>query len=175
LSRPQTDGGSGIWNWAATGALVLTGVVLVVVVATSTLGGESFSPGEDILDPAIEDVAASEESALYPPTDVVRFEVAPATVYVYLAVEELPQDNQLQARVEHSTRGSLLRRVFPGSGIEVVDEGEEQLSPDDEGASGVVKFAIQPSSGAAVPEGNYSVRVYRDGKEMARKRFVVGE
>jgi hypothetical protein len=77
--------------------------------------------------------------------------------------------------VEHSTRGSLLRRVFPGSGIEVVDEGEEQLSPDDEGASGVVKFAIQPSSGAVVPEGNYSVRVYREGKEMARKRFVVGE
>jgi hypothetical protein len=79
LSRPQTLGVSGIWNWVATGALVLTGIVLVAVVATSTLGGESFSPGEDILDPAIEDVAASGESALYPPTDVVRFEVAPAT------------------------------------------------------------------------------------------------
>lgn len=159
----------------AAGALVLTGVVLVAVVGMSALGGESFSPGEDILDPAIEDVAASAESALYPPTDVVRFRAAPSTVYVYLAVEELPRDGELQARVEHTTRGSLLRRIFPGGGIEVVDEGEEQLSPDDDGASGVVKFAIRPRSGSVVPYGDYSVRILRDGKEMARKRFVVGE
>jgi hypothetical protein len=174
LSRSGTVREAGTWAWFATGVLVLTGVLLLLVVVMSVLGGESFSPGEDILDPAVEDVAASDESALYPPTDVVRFETAPAAVYVYLAVEELPQGKELQARVEHSTRGSLLRRIFPGGEIEVVDEGEEQLSPDDEGASGVVKFAIRPSSGAVVPEGDYSVRIYRDGEEMARKRFVVG-
>ena len=172
MSRPGAVREAGAW--VTTGVLALTGIILLVVVVMSALGGESFAPGEDILDPAIEDVAASDQSALYPPSDAVRFEVAPAVVYVYLAVEELPQDKDLQARVEHSTRGSLLRRLFPGDGIEVVDRGEEQLSPDDEGASGVVKFEIQPSSGDALPEGDYTVRVYRDGKEMARKRFVVG-
>ena len=87
----------------------------------------------------------------------------------------MPKGKDLRARVEHATRGSLLRRVFPDGGISVVDEGEEQLNPDDGGASGVVKFAIRPASGAVIPEGNYTVRVYRDGEEMARKRFVVGE
>lgn len=172
MSRLGTVRGAGAW--VTTGVLALTGVIMLTVVVMSALGGESFAPGEDILDPAIEDVAASDQSALYPPSDAVRFEAAPAAVYVYLAVEELPQDKDLQARVEHSTRGSLLRRVFPGPGIRVVDGGEEQLSPDDEGASGVVKFEIRPSSGDVLPEGDYAVRVYRDGKEMARKRFVVG-
>ena len=64
--------------------------------------------------------------------------------------------------------------------LEATDEQEDFLSKGENGATGIVKFALRTSSGEPVPPGNYTVDVYGPGAAggesaavAARKSFVV--
>lgn len=143
--------------------------------------GRGFEPGEKLTAPGVKDIAVSEKDTLYPPSDVLRFGERPQTVHVYVAVDGLNSGTKLSARVERSGRGSLLSRIFSGTdtGLEAVDENEEQLNPSGNGVSGVVKFIVRTKSGEPVPPGDYTVIIYRSGsnleskEEAARKLFIV--
>jgi hypothetical protein len=88
----------------------------------------------------------------------------------------------MEARVERAESGSAFSLLFDrGAGIEVLDEQEDQLSTGENGATGIMKFALKTSSGEPVPPGNYTVEVYgpgATGEEDAvavRKLFVIEE
>jgi hypothetical protein len=50
------------------------------------------------------------------------------TVFVYLSVEELPTEEDMEARVERVAFGSIFSLIFsPGPSIETLDEQEDQL------------------------------------------------
>ena len=151
-------------------------VGLVVAVVLS-VGRESFSPGEEIGAPGVEDVAVSPEATSYPESDRLRLGGGHRIVYVYVRVEELAAESGLRARVERSSRTSALARLFGGEGLEVVDEGEDRLGLSAGGVSGVVRFAVREGSGEPLPAGRYTVEVYADGGEgspvVARKYFEV--
>lgn len=155
-------------------ALGAAGVLLVVV---TLLRAWDFSPGEQLEAPIFEDIAVSAQDSLYPPSDTLRFDEPPEAVYVYLVVEDMPSGQNLKAEVERSASGSVFTRIFPGEDrIVVLDEQEEQLSPDGEGISGVIKFAIRGESGGKVPPGNYTVGIHVAGEPadvLVRKRFTV--
>lgn len=156
------------------------GVAALAIFLWVAFGGRGFEPGEEMNSPGIKDIAVSEEDTLYPPSDVLRFGTRPGVVYVYVAVEGLPEGTDLEARVERSGWESVLSRVFAGSGeLEAVDEQEEQLGPSEGGVSGVVKFAVETASGEPVPPGDYTVIIHRAGGDVergevaARKQFAV--
>jgi hypothetical protein len=156
-------------------------LVLLSVGVVLSLGAGGFSPGEELISPGAEDIAASPEDATYPSSDRLRFTGAPAVVYVYLRVEDLATGGDLGARVERTSRTSAIGRLFGGSGLRVVDEDEERLGASGGGVSGVVKFAVRPESGGHLPPGNYTVGIYATGPAgststtVARKYFVVGD
>jgi len=139
----------------------------------------SFSPGEELVSPGAEDIAVSQEDALYPTSDTLRFDGGAEVVYVYVRVENLTAYEDLEARVGRTAKVSALGRLLDGGGdLVVTKEGEERLSVTYGGASGVVKFAVRPGSGGRLPPGDYTVAVYAaSGGEngvVARKYFVVG-
>jgi hypothetical protein len=122
----------------------------------------------------------STEDTSYPSSDALRFDPRPEVVYVYLAVEDLPRDSDLEARVEHTSRESALSRLLGGGeSIEVLDRSEERLGPSGDGVSGVVKFAVRAEAGEVLPAGNYTVSIYagpegRDSRDpVALKYFVI--
>lgn len=161
-------------------ALAAVGLAASLLVAGKFLGEGGFSPGEELYARGFEDVAVSAEDTSYPTSDVLRFDRRPEVVYVYLAVEDLPKDTDLEARVERSGRQSALSWLLDGSeGLEVLDEREEQLGPSGDGVSGVVKFAVRAESGETLPVGNYTVSIYAGSGETrgrdpaARKYFVI--
>jgi len=157
-------------------ALVAVALVALALLVEAFLRAESFSPGEEISAPTIRDVSVSEQDRLYPPPDVGRFRERPETVFVYLTVDDLPNVEDLEARVEKSGNASVFGLLFGrGAGIEAVDEQEDQLSSDDGGASGIVKFALRTRSGEPVPPGNYTLEIHGAGGSAAaaRKSFVV--
>ncbi len=155
------------------------GLLLVAVV--SFLGRRGFSPGEELISPGAQDIAVSQKDTTYPDSDTLRFEEGPEVVYVYLRVENLAADDDLRASVERTSRTSVLGRMIGGSGLRVVDAGEERLGASGGGVSGVVKFAVRPASGRRLPAGNYTVAIYAvsggagEGGVVARKYFVVGD
>ncbi len=160
--------------------LAAVGLAASLLVAGLLLGEGDFSPGEELYARGFEDVSVSAEDTSYPTSDVLRFDRRPEVVYVYLAVEDLPRVRDLEAKVERSGRQSVLSWLLDGSeGLEVLDEGEEQLGPSGGGVSGVVKFAVRAESGEPLPVGNYTVSIYADsgktrGREpAARKYFVI--
>jgi hypothetical protein len=139
----------------------------------------SFSPGEELISPGAEDIAVSQEDALYPTSDTLRFDGEPEVVYVYVRVENLTIYQDLEARVGRTSRVSAFGRLLGGGGDLVVSKaGEERLSVTYGGAAGVVKFAVRSGSGGRLPAGDYTVAVYAaSGGEsgvVARKYFVVG-
>jgi hypothetical protein len=163
---------------------VLVAVVLVALAlgVEAFLRAENFLPGEDISAPGIRDVAVSSENSLYPPPDTARFEVPPETIFVYLSVEELPSVEGMEARVERAESGSVFSLLFDrGTSIEVLDEQEDQLSTGENGATGIMKFALKTTSGEPVPPGNYTAEIYGPGATgeedtlAVRKLFVVEE
>ena len=162
------------WPGYALAAMVLAALLLV---AATIVREESPTPGEELYAPGFEDVAVSTANTSYPPSDVLRFDGRPTVVYVYLAVEDLPRGRDLEARVEHSGRQSVLSRLLGGEGgLEVSDGQEEHLGPSGGGVSGVVKFALRAESGEPLPAGDYTVSIYasEEGTEAAaRKYFVV--
>ena len=156
-------------------ALVAVALVALALVVEAFVRAESFSPREEISSPSIRDVSVSEQDRLYPPPDVGRFRGRPETVFVYLSVEDVPSVRGLEARVERTGSASVFSFILArGAGIEVVDEQGDQLSSDEGGASGIVKFALRARSGEPVPPGNYTLEIHgpRDGA-VARKFFVV--
>ncbi len=160
--------------------LVVVALVALALLVEAFLRGESFSPGEEISSPGIRDIAVSEEDSLYPPPDVGRFRERPETIFVYLSVEDVPGVEDMEARVERAGSASAFSLLFAReSEIEAVDEQEDQLSSDEGGASGIVKFALKTRSGEPVPPGNYTLEVHgapAAGSEegvAARKFFVV--
>ena len=161
-------------------ALTAMGLAALLLVAVALLRGEGFTPGEELYAPGFEDVAVSTEDTSYPPSDVLRFDGRPEVVYVYLAVEDLPNGRDLEARVERSGRQSGLSWLLAGGdGLEASDGQEERLGPSGGGVSGVVKFAVHAESGEPLPGGDYTVSIYasdegtRAGVAAARKYFVI--
>jgi hypothetical protein len=148
-----------------------------LLVAAASVRDESFTPGEELYAQGFEGIAVSPEDTSYPPSDVLRFERRPEVVYVYLAVEDLPRDRDLEARVERSGNQSALSWLLSGGdGLEVSDGREEHLGPSGGGVSGVVKFAVRAESGEPLPPGEYTVSIYASKEAQdaaARKYFVV--
>jgi hypothetical protein len=162
--------------------LVAVALAALALGAEAFLRAENFLPGEEISSPGIRDVIVSSENSLYPPPDTAHFEEPPETIFVYLSVEELPDVENMEARVERAGSGSVFSLIFDqGAGIEVLDEQEDQLSTVENGATGIMKFALKTSSGEPVPPGNYTVEIYGAGDTgeedavAARKLFVVEE
>ena len=180
LPNTTTKGADRRWPLYALVAVVLVALALGV---EAFLRAENFLPGEDISVPGIRDVVVSQENSLYPPPDTARFEEPPVTIFVYLSVEELPDVEGMEARVERAESGSAFSLLFDrGTSIEVLDEQEDQLSTGQNGATGIVKFALATTSGEPVPPGNYTVQIYGPGatgeEENAvavRKLFVIEE
>jgi hypothetical protein len=147
-----------------------------------SLWPRGFTPGEDLISPGAQDIAVSREDTMYPVSDRLRFDGGVEKIYVYLRVENLATYGDLEASVQRTSRTSALGRLLGGGGELVVEnEGEERLAVSSGGgASGVVKFAVLPVSGGALPSGDYTVTVYatagRAGQNtmVARKYFVVG-
>lgn len=164
---------------------VLVTVVLLALAlgVEAFLRAENFLPGEDISAPGIRDVVVSPENSLYPPPDTARFKEPPGTIFVYLSVEELPGVEDMEARVQRAESGSAFSLLFDrGTDIEVLDEQEDQLSTGENGATGIMKFALASTSGEPVPPGNYTVEVYGPGATgeeedavAVRKLFVIEE
>lgn len=179
LPNTTTKGADRRWPLYVLVALALVALALGV---EAFLRAENFLPGEEISSPGIRDVIVSPENSLYPPPDTAHFEEPPETIFVYLSVEELPNVEDMEARVERVGSGSVFSLIFDqGAGIEVLDEQEDQLSTGENGATGIMKFALQTSSGEPVPPGNYTVEIYGAGGTgeedtiAARKLFVVEE
>ncbi len=158
-------------------ALAAMGLVALLLVVAAQVRGEVFTPGEELYAPGFKDVAVSTENTSYPPADVLRFDSRPEVVYVYLAVEDLPEVRDLEARVERSGRRSALSWLLgEGDGLEVSDGQEEHLGLSGGGVSGVVKFSVRAESGGPLPAGGYTVSVYASEEEAdpaARKYFLI--
>ena len=163
--------------------LVAAALVALALGVEAFLRAEDFSPGEDIVSPGIRDITVSAENSLYPPPDEGRFQGGAETVFVYLSVEGLPIGEDMEARVEREESGSMFYLLFsPGPGIELLDEQEDQLSSGSNGATGILKFALQTRSGEPMPPGNYTVEIYgpgttgeEEGLVAVRKLFVIEE
>jgi hypothetical protein len=155
--------------------------VLLLLAGVLFLVPGDFSPGEELILPGTEDIAASQEDTTYPSSDSLRFDDGPEVVYVYLRVEDLTTEGDLEASVERTSRTSALGHLFSGSHLRVVDEDEERLGVSGGGVSGVVKFAVRAEPGRPLPGGNYTVGIYAPGPAgststtVARKYFVVGD
>jgi hypothetical protein len=67
---------------------------------------------------------------------------------VYLSVEELPPGEKTWRRVERVEPGPMLSLLFsPGPGLEALDEQVGQQSSGSNGATGILKFALQTRPG----------------------------
>ena len=158
---------------------VLVLAVLLAAVLFTLFSDDDFAPGEEILAPGVEDIAAGSGDASFPVQDTSRFDGTTEMVRVYLRVEDLPPGRRMIATVERSGRSSAVSRFF-GRGVRVEGGGEERVSVSGNGVSGVVVFAVRARS--ALPAGEYTVGVYSVGGEgvgeesiLARKYFLVGD
>lgn len=150
------------------------GVVAIFLMVAAFLGSQDFSPGGEVDSPAVEEIAASLEDTIYPPRDILLFEGGPEVVYVYVAVRDLDVDADIEASARRAGYGAPISRIFgSGGGIRVVEGGQEQLAPSEDGVSGVVKFEVRGGEGRSLPGGNYVVDVEVDGTVAASKRFVI--
>ena len=178
LPNTSTKGARRRWPLYALAVVALAALALGV---EAFLRAENFSPGKEIVSPGIRDIAASTEDGLYPPPDTNRFEERPEIVFVYLSVEGLPSEEDMEAHVERVGSGSVFSLLFGrGTELEATDEQEDHLRKGENGATGVVKFALKTRSGEPVPPGNYTVDIYgpggtsgEDRAVAARKFFVV--
>ncbi len=163
-------------------ALLAAALIALALGMEAFLREENFAPRKQILSTSVRDVIVSQENSLYPPPDMNRFQGPPEAVFVYLSVEGLPSGEDMEARVQRAESGSVFRMLFgEESGIEVLDEQEDQLSKSEDGATGIVKFVLKTNSDEPVPPGNYTIEVYgpgeaeAGGEPAARKSFVVEE
>ena len=155
--------------------MVFAALLVAGVLVATQASGDDFVPGEEILSPAVPDIAAGTGEELFPRRDASRFEGGTEVVRIYLRVEDLPPGRKMTARVQRSARSSLFS-WFSGGGIRAEGGGEERLSVSENGVSGIVSFAVRAEG--ALPAGAYSVEVRSAGREssiLARKYFVVGD
>jgi hypothetical protein len=158
-------------------AACCAGLLLAVVALYS--GKWSYSPGEKLVAPGVEDIAVCPKGTTsYPESDALRLDTGPEVVYVYLRVEDLSTGGGLEARVERRNRGPALARLFGGGGLRVLDEEEDRLGSSDGRISGVVRFAVRAESGGPLPAGDYTVEISAAGRgarvPLAKKYFVIG-
>ncbi|HJQ30484.1 MAG TPA: hypothetical protein VJ827_14185 [Rubrobacter sp.] len=178
---PDTTRDKGRDRRPSSPVLVAVCIVLLFLAGVLFLMPGDFSPGEALISPGAEDIAASSEDTTYPSSDRLRFGDGTEVVYVYLRVEDLPTQGDLEARVERTSRTSAIGRIFGSSHLRVVDEDEERLGVSGGGVTGVVKFAVRAEPGRRLPAGNYTVGIYAPGPArststtVARKYFVVGD
>ncbi|CAN5340611.1 hypothetical protein BH24ACT19_BH24ACT19_04900 [soil metagenome] len=179
LPNTTTRGAGRRWPLYAIMAVALVALALGM---EAFLREENFAPRKEIISTSVRDVIVSPENSLYPPPDTSRFQGPPETVFVYLSVDGLPSGEDMEARVQRAESGSLFRMFFGEEvGLEVLDEQEDQLSKTENGATGILKFALETNSGEPVPPGNYTVEVYSPGEDAGggelavRKSFVVEE
>ncbi len=159
--------------------LVAVALVALALILEAFLRAETFLPGEEV-SLGVRDVVVSGENSLYPPPDTNHFRQPPEAIFVYLSVEDLPSGEDMEARVERAWSGSVFSLLFGRSaGLEAVDEQEDQLSAGGNGATGILKFAFETSSGEPVPPGNYTLDVSSAGEDAGaggvavRKSFVI--
>ncbi len=89
----------------------------------------------------------------------------------------------MEVRFQRAESGSAFSLLFDrGTRIEVHDEQEDQLRTGENGATGIMKFALKTTSGEPVPPGNYTVEIYgpnttgeEEGVVAVRKLFVIEE
>lgn len=165
--------------------LVAAALVALSLGVETFLRAENFSPREEIVSPSIQNISVSAQNSLYPPPDTGHFTERPETIFVYLSVDGLPSGEDMEARVQRAGSGSVFSILFgQGVGLEALDEQEDQLSSTENGATGVVKFALKTKSGEPMPPGNYTIDIYGPGSidasvdeeagaVAARKFFVV--
>lgn len=178
LPSTTTKGVGRRWPIVVLVAMVLVALALLV---EAFLRAEGFSPGEELPGAGIQDISVSERDSLYRPPDVGRLRRQPETIFVYLTINDVTGVEDMTAQVERSGSASAFSLLFgPEAELEAVDEQDDQLSTDEGGASGIVKFALKTRSGEPVPPGNYTLEVRgppEDGSDegpvMARKFFVV--
>ncbi len=178
LPNTTTKGADRRWPLYALLAVVLLGLALSV---EAFLRAEGFSPRDEILSSAVLDLVVSEEDSLYPPPDINRFEAPPETIFVYLSVEGLPSGEDIEAQVQRTESVSFYALFIGGeSDLEILDEQEDLLSTGENGARGIMKFALKTRSGEPIPPGNYTLDIYApgatgEGEVAAHKSFVVGD
>ena len=178
LPSTMTKGAGRRWPVVVLVAVVLVALALLV---EAFLRAESFSPGEELPGPGIQDISVSERDSLYRPPDAGRLRGRPETVFVYLSVNDVQGVEDMTAQVERSGSASVFSLLLGrGPELEAVDDQEDQLSSDEGGASGIVKFALETRSGEPVPPGNYTLEIRGppeegsdEGPLRARKSFVV--
>ena len=90
----------------------------------------------------------------YPESEALHLDEGPEVVYVYLRVEDLATDRELEARVERWSRTPALVRPFGGGQLRVSDEEETRLSTSDGRGSGVVRFVVRAWFGGPLPAGD---------------------
>jgi hypothetical protein len=155
------------------GLPLLAGAVIVLILAVPAallLPGRDTGSRDEFMTGGVADLRLSTQRAGYPPEeDVRRFEGRPRAVYVYLTVREMDAGGGLEARVRREGF-----RPWPLGGIRVVDEAGDRLIRSREGVSGLLRFAVVPESGGRLPEGRYTLSVYRGEEEVARRWFEVG-
>src|SRR5215210_207591 len=92
-------------------------VLVTVVLLALALIVEAFLR-EEISAVGIRDVVVSEEDSLYPPPDTGYFQEPPETIFVYLSVEDLPEGEDMEARIQRAWSGSIFSLFFGGAGLE---------------------------------------------------------
>ena len=156
---------------------------MLLAAVTLSSGQRGFSPGEQLVASGVEDVAVSPKvTTSYPESDALRLDEGPEVVYVYLRVEDLATDGELEARVERWSRTPALARLFGSGRLRLSDEEEDRLGTSDgrdSGVSGMVRFAVRAWFGGPLPAGDYTVEVFAAGRGsrvlVAKKYFVVGD
>jgi hypothetical protein len=120
------------------------------------LGAEGlFVRRGELVASGVEDVAVHPKATTsYPESDALHLDEGPEVVYVYLRVEDLATDRELEARVERWSRTPALARPFGGGQLRVSDEEETRLSTSDGRGSGVVRFAVRAWFGGPLPAGD---------------------
>lgn len=122
---------------------------------TLSSGQRDFSSGEELVASGVEDIDVHPKATTsYPESDALHLDEGPEVVYVYLRVEDLATDRELEARVERCSRTPALVRPFGGGQLRVSDEEETRLSTSDGRDSGVVRFAVRAWFGGPLPAGD---------------------
>ena len=164
------------WSLALAAALVVAAGAIFFMSG----GGGDPKPAEQVY-AGVEDIAAGTQDVPFPRSDASRFDAGTPEVRVYLRVEDVNVAERMVATVERTGRNSAFGALLGGGDVRAEDVGEGRLSVSEDGASGVVSFAVRAAGGGPLPEGGYRVEVRFGsggdggaGRLAAGKYFVIG-
>ena len=164
------------WSLALAAALVVAAGAIFFVSG----GVGDPKPAEQVY-AGVEDIAAGTQDVPFPRSDASRFDAGTPEVRVYLRVEDVNVAERMVATVERTGRNSAFGALLGGGDVRAEDVGEGRLSVSEDGASGVVSFAVRAAGGGPLPEGGYRVEVRFGsggdggaGRLAAGKYFVIG-